>query len=77
MLLHHVIKKNAKDFAEKFGADIHYENYESLANDPNVQIIYIATLHNFHHEHTLLCLYNNKAVLCEKPFAMNLKKSKR
>ena len=65
--------KNAKEFADKFGADIHYDNYESLASDPNVQVIYIATPHNLHHDHTLLCLNNNKAVLCEKPFAMNLK----
>ncbi|MFT5673779.1 MAG: putative dehydrogenase, partial [Polaribacter sp.] len=28
--------------------------------------------HSFHKEHTILCLQHKKAVLCEKPFAMNL-----
>ena len=34
-------------------------------------MIYIATPHPFHYEQTLLCLKNGKAVLCEKPLALN------
>lgn len=33
----------AKDFAEKFGASCYYGNYEDLANDKNVDLVYIAT----------------------------------
>jgi predicted dehydrogenase len=35
-------------------------------------VIYVATPHALHHEHTLLCLKHKKAVLCEKAFAINL-----
>ncbi len=48
-----------------------YDSYESLCTDPAIDVIYIATPHTFHFEHTMLCLNHSKAVLCEKPFAMN------
>jgi predicted dehydrogenase len=35
--------------------------------------VYIATPNTYHCDNTLLCLRNGKAVLCEKPFAMNEK----
>lgn len=58
-------------FAEEFNAVKSYGSYEELVNDQEVEIIYIATPHVFHFEQTLLCLGKKKAVLCEKPFAMN------
>lgn len=61
----------ADDFAKKFNATKAYSSYEDLANDSNVDAVYIATPHVFHKENTLLCLKNGIAVLCEKPFAMN------
>lgn len=61
--------------AQAFSAEYHfkksYGSYEELALDTEVDVIYVATPHVFHHEHTLLCLKNKKAVLCEKPFAIN------
>ena len=44
---------------------------EALANDPDVDVICIATPHTLHMENALLCLSHNKPVLCEKPFAVN------
>ena len=41
-----------------------------------MDVIYIATPHALHHEHTLLCLNHKKAVLCEKAFALNLRQAK-
>jgi predicted dehydrogenase len=64
--------QNAKNFAEKHHAKKAYASYLELAKDADVDAVYIATPHSFHKEHTLLCLQNKKAVLCEKPFAMNL-----
>lgn len=64
--------EKAKDFAQEFNADTAYGSYEDLVLDSNIDAIYIATPHSFHKEHTLLCLNHKKAVLCEKPFAMNL-----
>jgi predicted dehydrogenase len=41
-----------------------------------VDVIYVASPHALHHEHTLLCLNHQKAVLCEKAFALNLRQAK-
>ncbi|MBF8150917.1 Gfo/Idh/MocA family oxidoreductase [Winogradskyella sp. F6397] len=64
--------EKAKTFGQDFKATMAYGNYKDLVLDPNIDAIYIATPHSFHKEHTALCLNHNKAVLCEKPFAMNL-----
>jgi predicted dehydrogenase len=63
--------EKARAFAETYPAKQVHGSYEALAADPNVDAIYIATPHSHHHEHSLLCLQHNKAVLCEKAFAIN------
>jgi predicted dehydrogenase len=63
--------ERARAFATEFGFKKHYGSYEELAGDKEVDIIYIASPHSHHFEHTLLCLNNKKAVLCEKAFALN------
>ncbi len=40
-----------------------YTDYEALVADPDVDAVYIATTHNFHHENIRLCLKNGKHVL--------------
>ena len=65
-------QEKADEFAEKYNAKKAYGSYEDLAKDAEVDAVYIATPHSFHKEHAILCLQNKKAVLCEKPFAMNL-----
>ena len=63
--------RRAETFASQFGAARTYSDYRQLVEDPSVDMIYVATPHAFHHEHTLLCLQHQKAVLCEKPLALN------
>ncbi len=63
--------ERAEKFAMDHGFRKFYGSYGELAADPEVDIIYIASPHSHHYEHTMLCLRNNKAVLCEKAFAMN------
>ncbi len=58
-------------FAERFQAERSYGSYTELVDDPAVDVVYVATPHAFHKEHTLLCLEHGKAVLCEKPMAVN------
>ena len=65
-------QEKANDFGAKYNVAKCYDSYEKLAQDPQVDAIYIATPHVRHAQDTLLCLTHNKAVLCEKPFAMNL-----
>ncbi|MBD0831685.1 Gfo/Idh/MocA family protein [Aestuariibaculum sediminum] len=64
-------QEKANTFAKKHNAKQAYANYEALANDSNIDAVYIATPHTFHKENTILCLQKGIAVLCEKPFAMN------
>jgi len=66
---------NAKKFASEHPAQYVHDSYEALVNNPDVDVIYIATPHTLHYEHTMLCLEHGKAVLCEKPFAINAKQS--
>ena len=61
----------ADEFGDKFGAPNRHASYEALCADPEVDVIYVATPHNFHKEHTLLALGHGKSVLCEKPFTIN------
>jgi predicted dehydrogenase len=64
-------QKSADEFGEKFNIARRYASYVALAQDKNVDVIYISTPHTLHCENTLLCLNNGKHVLCEKPFAMH------
>jgi len=62
---------SSRRFAEEFSIPKAYGNYSDLVNDPTVDVVYIGTLHPSHAENSLLALEAGKAVLCEKPFAMN------
>ncbi|MBM7540350.1 Gfo/Idh/MocA family protein [Amphibacillus cookii] len=62
---------SAEKFAKKFDIPKAHSSYEALAEDPNVDVIYVATPHPFHKENVLTCLRAGKAVLCEKPFTVN------
>ncbi|HZY81755.1 MAG TPA: Gfo/Idh/MocA family oxidoreductase [Cyclobacteriaceae bacterium] len=63
--------QRAKDFANQFGASKTYNSYEAIAQDPDIDVIYIATPHAFHAEQALICLQNKKPVVCEKPLTLN------
>jgi predicted dehydrogenase len=63
--------ETAENFARQFHVPRRHTSYDTLANDPDVDAIYIATPHSCHQENTLLCLNANKPVLCEKPFTIN------
>ena len=63
--------QRAKKFAEEYGFKKYYGSYEELASDTDLEVVYIASPHSHHHDHTLLCLRNGKHVLCEKAFAIN------
>ncbi|TKJ21813.1 MAG: oxidoreductase [Promethearchaeota archaeon Loki_b32] len=61
----------AESLGKMFGVKKIYNNYEELVKNPAVDVIYIATTHNFHYENALLCLNHGKPVLCEKPLTLN------
>ncbi|HLT32412.1 MAG TPA: Gfo/Idh/MocA family oxidoreductase [Aquaticitalea sp.] len=70
-------QEKADSFALQHNSKFVYYSYAELAKNPNIDVVYIATPHSFHKEHTILCLSHSKAVLCEKPFAMNLEEAEK
>jgi len=61
----------ARELAEARGFQKAYGSYEEMLNDPEVELVYIATPHSHHYEHIMLCLNAGKHVICEKTFTMN------
>ena len=64
-------QEKADAFGAEHGATKCYGSYQALADDPDVDVIYIGTPHPYHMPNTLMCLDAGKPVLCEKPFAVN------
>jgi predicted dehydrogenase len=72
---------SAAAFAERFGFATSYSDdggttgYQRLIEDPEVDVVYIATPHGQHHEVALAALNGGKHVLCEKPFTINAREA--
>ena len=64
-------EENADAFSHEYSVPKRFHDYESLAADPDIDVVYIATPHSLHKENCLMCLEHGKAVLCEKPFTIN------
>ena len=62
---------SADRFAGEFGIARRHASYESLAADPDVDVVYVATPHPMHRDNAILALRAGKHVLVEKPFTMN------
>lgn len=69
-------QESADAFGEEYDVPHRHGSYEALAADPDVEVIYVAPPHPMHHAATLLAIEGGKAVLCEKPFAMDLAQSR-
>jgi predicted dehydrogenase len=61
----------AAKFASHHGIPRHRGSYREVVSDPEIDVVYIATVNSTHCELCLECLDAGKAVLCEKPFALN------
>ncbi|MDP9693105.1 UNVERIFIED_ORG: putative dehydrogenase [Arthrobacter globiformis] len=67
--------ESGRRFAEKFAIPTAHDSYEALVADPDVDIVYIATPHPFHHANALLALKAGKHVLVEKAFTINAREA--
>ena len=56
----------AQAFASAYGARKAYGDYRQVVEDPDVDVVYVATPHALHHEHVMLAFDAGKPVLCEK-----------
>ena len=73
-------KSRAEQFLKETGCPSDakaYGSYEELAQDANVEIVYIATPHSHHYQNAMLCLEAGKNVLCEKAFTVNAAQAKK
>ena len=64
-------RERADAFADRFAISRRYDDYAALAEDPEVDVVYVATPHTRHAADCLLYLEADKHVLCEKPFTLN------
>lgn len=69
--------ERAEAFGDRFAIPTRYGDYDSLAADPDVDVVYVATPHSRHEEDTLNALRAGKHVLCEKPLALNARQAAR
>ena len=67
---------SADRFADEFGIARRHGGYESLAADPEVDVVYVATPHPWHRDNTLLALNAGKPALVEKPFTMSAEQAR-
>ena len=63
--------ERGRAFAARFGAERVHVGAEALAGDDGVDAVYVASPHPMHRDDALPCLRAGKAVLCEKPLAMD------
>ena len=66
----------AAEFAEKYKIPKAYGTYEELADDPEIDVVYIGTPHSFHLDNSIMCMRKGKSVLCEKALTINAHEAK-
>jgi predicted dehydrogenase len=63
----------AREQADKFGVDrkniYNYENFDSIKDNPAIDVVYIVLPNSMHAEYTIRAAKAGKHVLCEKPMA--------
>lgn len=70
-------QESADRFASAHDVPHRHVGYDALAADPDVDAVYVAVPHTGHEEVTLTAIAGGKAVLCEKPFAVNAAQTER
>jgi predicted dehydrogenase len=65
-----------QDFAEKYAVPHTFTDYDTLINDPAVDIVYIALPNHLHHHYIEKAAAAGKAILCEKSLSVDMEKSK-
>ncbi len=65
----------ARMFADENGIENAY-TYQKIVNSREIDVIYVATTHNFHFDNTRLALEHSKHVLIEKPFTVNAREAR-
>lgn len=67
--------EKAEAFAAEWNIEKAYGSYEDMVSDPDVDLVYIATPHSHHFQHSMLALEHGKPVLVEKAFTANAREA--
>ena len=70
-------RERAAEVAEEFGIENVASDWREIVSRPDVNLVSVVTPPVTHMEMTLAALEHRKAVLCEKPMAMNAAEAKR
>ncbi|MFI6013939.1 Gfo/Idh/MocA family protein [Streptomyces sp. NPDC051243] len=68
-------QSSADAFAERFGIPRAYGDWTALAEDGDIDVVYVATPHSAHRVAAGLCLEAGRSVLCEKAFTLNAREA--
>ena len=75
------VPEKAKKWAAEFGlpdsAVYDYHNFDTIARDPTIQVVYIVLPNSMHADFTERSFKAGKHVLCEKPMAVTLAECER
>ena len=63
--------EKAQAFAGRFGIERAYGSYAELLQDPDIELVYVATPHSCHFEHARDAILAGKPCLVEKSFMLN------
>jgi predicted dehydrogenase len=69
--------ERAKSFAAQHGIARFYPGLQALLDDPEIDVVYVASPNDCHLDDSLSCIQAGKALLCEKPFALDLQQAQR
>lgn len=69
--------ERAREFATRHGISRACGDLDDLLSDPDIDAVYVSTPHHCHMQDALACIRAGKAVLCEKPFSLNLAEAQR
>ncbi|MDR0377709.1 MAG: Gfo/Idh/MocA family oxidoreductase [Spirochaetaceae bacterium] len=64
-------KENAERFAAKYGVEKTYTRFDAMLDDSKIDVVYLGVPHSAHRELAIAAFTAGKAVLCEKPAALN------
>jgi predicted dehydrogenase len=68
--------EKAEFFAKTWNVPNAYGSYEEMLQDPEVNLVYVATPHSHHFAHSKMCIEAGKPVLCEKAFTANAREAR-
>jgi len=70
-------KEKASDFAHQFAIPVHYDSYEELISNDEIDVVYVATPHSAHERWAIEALLAGRNVLCEKPLTIDAPSAQR